>query len=447
MCPGSHQYSNNGKFATFGQPRCGDGSNFAFYLTRPEQPQEEEKILIELSGGGACWDKTTCTLQSSLLKMPPFDFMLGMSCSDMGKIAQASEGWDILCARTVGQTDFTEYTTVVLPYCTQDVHLGDAEATYDETNVKHVGAHNTYRTLQWVFDNFEDPSHIVLTGCSAGATPLPVLYHMINEHYKARGRNVEIDIIADSPVYLSPSKFLENYFHSWNHETVMKWIGFDYDTYKKDVEYPNKLLDYVLDSSEDNDSFGYVSHKNDPISIMYFSAMLGGESGVDIVGDMEGEATDNSTLGLSTPTSVQTEWWRQMNNSWSQAMNEHENFDVFIMDGSGHCSTGLYFPTQKTGFETWVANLIDETNSTTLPTTVQQNTVTNASVTTTTDATATAEAYEPEPSDKPVLPNSNSFPSFASVTDAPSTATTTASAGYTFITTMLFFQFALFWFG
>jgi len=200
MCPGSHQYSNNGKFATFGQPRCGDGSNFAFYLTRPEQPQEEEKILIELSGGGACWDKTTCTLQSSLLKMPPFDFMLGMSCSDMGKIAQASEGWDILCARTVGQTDFTEYTTVVLPYCTQDVHLGDAEATYDKTNVKHVGAHNTYRTLQWVFDNFEDPSHIVLTGCSAGATPLPVVYHMINEHYKARGRNVEIDIIADSPV-------------------------------------------------------------------------------------------------------------------------------------------------------------------------------------------------------------------------------------------------------
>jgi len=122
-------------------------------------------------------------------------------------------------------------------------------------------------------------------------------------------------------------------------------------------------------------------------------------------------------------------------------------FALIISQLTPFLSRNQYFPTQKTGFETWVANLIDETNSTTLPTTVQQNTVTNASVTTTTDATATAEAYEPEPSDKPVLPNSNSFPSFASVTDAPSTATTTASAGYTFITTMLFFQFALFWFG
>lgn len=340
MCPGSHQHSTNGTYATFGQPRCGDGSNFAFYVTRPEEPQKEEKILIEVSGGGACWDLGTCALQSSLLKMPPLDFVLGMSCSGLGQIAQLSEGWDILCARTVGETDFTEYTTIVLPYCTQDVHLGDAEATYNGTNVQHVGAHNTYRSLQWMFDNFEDPSHIVLTGCSAGGSPLPVFYDVINEHYKARGRNVKVNIIADSPVYLTPSNFLENYFHLWNHETIVKSIGFDYDRYKNDPQYPNALIDYVLDRSDNSDGIGMVSHNDDPISMMYYMAM-GGEGAVDIVGDMEGEATDNITLGLSTATSVQTEWWRQMNNGWSQAMNEHNNFDIFVMNGSGHCSTGL----------------------------------------------------------------------------------------------------------
>lgn len=313
MCPGSH--SNNGTSAAFGQPRCGDGSNFAFYLTRPEQPQNEEKILIELSGGGACWDKNTCKSQSSVLKMPPFDFALGLSCSVLGMIAQASGGWDILCARTVGQTDFTEYNSVVIPYCTQDVHLGDAEAKYDGANVQHVGAHNTYRTLQWVFDNFEDPSHIVLTGCSAGATPLPVVYHMINEYYKARDRNVTISVISDSPVFLTPSKFLKNNLQNWNHETVMKLIGFDYDTYKNDVQYPNAVLDYVLDSSDDTDSIGFLSHKVDPISMMYYVSM-GGEGGT-------------------------SEWWNQMNNSWSQAMNEHDNFDIFVMDETGHCSSGL----------------------------------------------------------------------------------------------------------
>ena len=55
---------------------------------------------------------------------------------------------------------------------TQDVHIGDApNASYDGENViQHVGAHNMIRTLNWVFKNFPDPTHIFLTGCSAGGT-------------------------------------------------------------------------------------------------------------------------------------------------------------------------------------------------------------------------------------------------------------------------------------
>ena len=315
ICPGSHQLSDGKTFATLGQPRCGDGSNFAFYATRPEQTQKEDKILIEFSGGGACWDMGTCAMQSFMLKMPPFDFVLGMSCSDLGKIADASSGWDILCARTVGQIDFTEYNTVVVPYCTQDVHLGDAEAQYNGLNVRHVGAHNTHRTLQWVFDNFENPARIVLTGCSAGGTPLSVVYHMINEHYKAKGHDVEVEVIADSPVYLTPPNFMENNFHNWNHETVMKSIGFDFDTHKEDMHYATAVLDYVLDKSDDNDGFGLFTHNVDGVSLLYYKTM-GGE------GDTE-------------------EWWSEMNTSWSQLKNRHDNFDVFISDASGHCSSGL----------------------------------------------------------------------------------------------------------
>ena len=308
MCPGSHKHSDGKTFATLGQPRCGDGSGFSFYLTRPEQPQEEDKILIEFSGGGACWDSFSCGMQSSMLKMPKYDYVLEKSCSEVGE----NDG-RILCARTIGQTDFTEYNTIVVPYCTQDVHLGDAAGPYLFINgVQHAGAHNTHRTLQYVFDNFEDPSRIVLTGCSAGATPLPVVYHMINEHYKARGKNVEVEVVADSPVYLTPTNFMKNNFANWNHETIMESIGFDYDAHKKDENYASAVLDYVLDNGDGNDDFGMFSHKKDGVSLFYYRAM-GGEG----------------------------EWWSEMYSSWSQLENEHENFDVFIADASGHCSMGL----------------------------------------------------------------------------------------------------------
>ena len=422
MCPGSHQLSDGKTFATLGQPRCGDGSNFAFYVTRPEQPQEEDKILIEFTGGGACWNMSTCSMQSFMLKLPAFDFVLGMSCSDVGKIADASSGWDILCARTVGQSDFTEYNTVVVPYCTQDVHLGDAEAQYNGLNVQHVGAHNTYRTLQWVFDHFENPAHIVLTGCSAGATPLPAIYHMVNEHYKAKGHNVEIEVVADSPVYLTPPNFMENNFDSWNHGTFMKSIGFDYDAHKQDMHYATAVLDYVLDNGDDNDGFGMFTHNIDGVSLLYYKAM-GGE------GDTE-------------------EWWGEMNTSWSQLKNQHENFDVFISDASGHCSSGLYIPNQQPDFEKWVSNIIEQTSVTS----AQQDTgVTNTSETMTAETdpnSATTEPEKSEPLDNPdASPTSNDeFPSIEGQTNVPSTATSKTPAGHILIATMWIFQlmFSLF---
>lgn len=53
VCPGLHTNIDDGTFAPLGQPRCGDGSNYSFLVSRPENLSEVggEKILIELSGG------------------------------------------------------------------------------------------------------------------------------------------------------------------------------------------------------------------------------------------------------------------------------------------------------------------------------------------------------------------------------------------------------------
>ena len=130
-----------------------------------------ERVLIELGGGGACWDFATCIVQSFMLTFPTFivDGLMGTSCAD----ANDSYG-EFLCDRNVGNIDFSTYNYAYLPYCTQDAYMGDASTTTTSYGVMHAGAHNLYRTLMWIVNNFPNPSEVVLTGCSAGATPLVV---------------------------------------------------------------------------------------------------------------------------------------------------------------------------------------------------------------------------------------------------------------------------------
>ena len=114
LCPGLH--SNT----AFGQPRCGDGSNFAFFYSAPlKQLTNDKKIIIKFQGGGACWDEETCGMQQDYLTFPEYyDNFVGLSCSEIeyGAAVQGGNPLSLLCAKKVGNTDFREYNTIVVPY-------------------------------------------------------------------------------------------------------------------------------------------------------------------------------------------------------------------------------------------------------------------------------------------------------------------------------------------
>ncbi|KAL9180800.1 hypothetical protein ACHAXT_011253 [Thalassiosira profunda] len=346
ICPGAHRDAD-GAFAPLGQPRCGDGSNFSFLLHRPKEPQPRDKIAIELSGGGACWDSLTCSLQGVWLTYPViYNFAVGKSCSEYPSF---------LCAKTVGGVDFTEFTSISIPYCTQDVHLGDEpNATYGETTVRHVGAHNIHRTLQWLFANFPNPSDIFITGCSAGGTPLPVVYDLINSHYRNTlgEQRVNIDVVSDSPVFLTPSHFLLNYFPNWNVRTMTEKIGFDFESYQFDTQFPQRILDHALERSTSTDSIGMVTHDADQVSLGYYSLMNGGSV---------------ESLFGGSDEALQTQWWAELNSSMTNAMEEHSNFMAFVIDGEAHCTFGLNVPLGYDGFEDWLTSVFEEDSNVTLP--------------------------------------------------------------------------------
>lgn len=203
--------------------------------------------------------------------------------------------------------------------------------------------------------NFPNPSHIFLTGCSAGGTVVPVAYDIINKHYNTLlkgGRSVNINSIMDSSVYLTPSYFLTNGFPNWNPNSIMKKkLGFNYNKYQYDERYPDMVWHHVLKRGSSKDSWGFVTHSSDPISLMFYQYMSGNG--------------DNNGRSLISPrrmdnNDLSSQWWTEINASMQLAMKNHHNVDTYVIDGEGHCSFGLYYPLQESNFETWASPIVKE---------------------------------------------------------------------------------------
>lgn len=340
----------------FGDPQCGDGTPFSFYFSRPMRKfDNEEKILIEFQGGGACWNANTCDRMSERLTFPTmYDSLLGYSCSEANFVVNEFDGFPIsmLCGKHPSETgdkvDLREYNTVVIPYCTQDVHLGDSIMDYDgdgENSVRHKGASNVISSLSWVFSNFRNPSHIILTGCSAGGTVLPVAYDLIGAHYyhgfRGGPRPLQISVLVDSAVYLTPQYFLENSFDNWKPWNILKKVGFNYNKYKLNENFSSLLWEHILKRGSRYDRWGFLTHTEDPISTYYFEAMGGYED--DDYGNDDGD-----------------QWWTLLSTSLQTLKNAHKNFDIFMIDGEGHCSFGLYYGFAVEGFGEWAGSLFKE---------------------------------------------------------------------------------------
>jgi hypothetical protein len=70
---------------------------------------------------------------------------------------------------------FRDYSFVFVPYCTGDIHLGDATHDYGGgLSVNHVGFVNASAGLDYVVENFPDASEVFVTGSSAGGVPSPL---------------------------------------------------------------------------------------------------------------------------------------------------------------------------------------------------------------------------------------------------------------------------------
>jgi len=139
---------------------CGDGSPTGLAVN--PGPEGSTDVLVFLDGGGACWDELTCN-GTGFTNPTASNGPYGAAEFEADQ-ASRLEG-SILDRYSVDRSPFGAATLVFIPYCTGDVHWGDAGAAY---GWQHRGAKNLEADAAWLAAHLPAPEKLIVSGSSAG---------------------------------------------------------------------------------------------------------------------------------------------------------------------------------------------------------------------------------------------------------------------------------------
>ncbi|MFP2904127.1 pectin acetylesterase-family hydrolase [Pyxidicoccus sp. 3LFB2] len=174
---------------------CGNGAQTGIGINPTNASTD---LYIYMQGGGACWDELTCfTLQSAS------NLSTGYQAAQF-----QSEGTRNLYMfnRTQAQNPFQDMSFIFVPYCTGDVHAGNAVQTYGTRQVHHKGAANVQAWLPRLAATFPTTQRVFLAGSSAGAFGAQLNY----EKVLAAFPSAEVHVLADSGQMINPAGPLLN---------------------------------------------------------------------------------------------------------------------------------------------------------------------------------------------------------------------------------------------
>ena len=184
-----------------GDTLCARGTDYRFFV----RGGDPNRVIVDFQGGGACWDASNCSAAGSL-----FDDSAGtlerftglIDDGTFGGIFDPSEG-----------SEFADYTIIHVPYCTGDVHWGNATVEYGpDLTIHHRGYVNASAALDWVYSRYPDPDRVFVSGCSAGAYGAALHSAYIANHYT----EAQIAVLADGGAGIITDDFLTLSLPNWN---------------------------------------------------------------------------------------------------------------------------------------------------------------------------------------------------------------------------------------
>jgi pectinacetylesterase len=274
---------------TGGETKCAKGSEYGFYV----RPGASEKVVIDFSGGGACWDDVTCGLGET---QPVYASTVQGAPAPAGIYDHAN-----------AENPVAGWTHVFIPYCTGDVHWGNNVKAYNggAVTLNHVGAVNARAVLDWVYGQFAAPERVFVTGCSAGAYGSLLWSAHVREHYKAAPTAVAQ--LGDAGVGVAPDDFFPKLADTWKPQSAYPSFVGDFSGYTKLSEMYVAVADHYPTSL-----FSELTTRLDTTQATFYSLMG----------------------GPSDP------------NAWSQAMlaslaaidADTDNFASYVASGDVHCT-------------------------------------------------------------------------------------------------------------
>ena len=309
-----------------GATMCSDGSPYRFFVHRGDPA----RLLIEFEGGGACWSGATCEAD-----------VYNKTITNDPEVARQTGQLQGIYDRSNPANPFKDYTHVYIPYCTGDLHWGNATAQYTTLTgapltIEHKGAANAVTALNWAGANVPAPAQVVVAGCSAGGYGAALWSAKIAMAYPG-ARMVEL---ADSAAGVVPDGFFATTLSSWN--VASAWPDFIPDLALDRVDPATLSLPKLYTSVAGffpTASFSQFNTRTDSVQIFFYALSKGTISATDAV-----------------------DWSAKMVSNVEQIGAANPNFRAYLAPGTEHCVINRpSFYTQTVGgkkFSDWVTTLL-----------------------------------------------------------------------------------------
>jgi hypothetical protein len=190
--------------------KCRDGSGTGIGI---RMSPASTKLYIYLEGGGACFNAATCAISLASFGSAEFNAWAG------------TVGQTGIFDPNNGENPVQDWNAIYVPYCSADVHAGDATGANvnggGPTNQDFLGYENVGAALARIVPTFPNLTQVLLTGISAGGFGAAMNYDRVASAFCP----VPVALVDDSgpPMsdgYLAPC-LQEQWRSLWNLEATL----------------------------------------------------------------------------------------------------------------------------------------------------------------------------------------------------------------------------------
>ena len=201
---------------------CGNGTQYKFFVNYVEGSDD---LMVLLEPGGGCWDFDSCSGKKGVLGAANPD---GIPDDHMESLIGVHTP---LLNRSLDENPVRDWNMVFVPYCTGDVHTGNAVETYadplglePDLEYHHSGHANVQAITGWIDEQFPTIPRLFVAGCSAGGAG-----SLANYWFLRSGTNSQRGYLLDDSGPIFPNSENSKPLHdtireSWNIDSILETV-------------------------------------------------------------------------------------------------------------------------------------------------------------------------------------------------------------------------------